>query len=113
MYQVEQVIDLIEKLVVQLEGLKYTKNSMLAAKLVGGIEVGINISQVASDRWNTRVAVATKMVMEHAPKPVEIKDDNIKILQQPIVPPPPKPVSLGLPQLPVDAAPTVEVEGGA
>jgi hypothetical protein len=112
MYAVEQVIDLIEKLVVQLEGLKYTKNSMLAAKLVGGIEVGINISQVASDRWNTRVAIATQKVMENAPEPVKVNADNLKALQQPIMPKPvPAPVSLGLPQLPVDAAPTIQVEG--
>jgi hypothetical protein len=112
MYQIEQVVDLVEKLVVQLEGLKYSKNAMLAAKLVGGIEIGINISQVASDRWNTRVAVATKMVMENAPKPVEVKEDNLKALQQPIMPPapPPAPVSLGLPQIDTNG-PSVQVEG--
>jgi hypothetical protein len=112
MYQIEQVVDLVEKLVVQLEGLKYTKNSMLAAKLVGGIEVGINISQVASDRWNTRVSNATLAVMAHAPKPVEIKEDNLKALQQPILPPtpPPAPVTLGLPQIET-SGPTPQVEG--
>jgi hypothetical protein len=68
----ELVIKMAESFVIQLEGLKFTKQEKLAIKLVGEIDACITIAEVTSDPWNTRVAHAMVAVMADPPqiKPV-------------------------------------------
>lgn len=68
MMEVNQVCAYAETMVKQLEALAYSKNAALGAKLVGGIEVCINIAQVNADSWNRRTQIALGLVMEDAPK---------------------------------------------
>lgn len=77
MMAVEQVTHLIEQMVKQLEGLAYTKNAALATKLVGGIDVAVNIAQVSSDAWNKRAEVALSLVMTDKPEPKKMDTSNL------------------------------------
>lgn len=77
MKAMEQVVNMVEQMVKQVEGLKYTKNRDMAIKIVGGCEALINILEVSADRWNTRLQIAVQDVMKDEPKPIEMGSGNM------------------------------------
>jgi TRAP-type uncharacterized transport system substrate-binding protein len=98
----EMCIQTVDSYVKQLEGLAFTKNASLAARLTGAIDAVIMVAGVSSDTWNRRVQSALADVMKERPSMVKMENT----LPEEIVagaknPAPGTPAAVGTVKLPV------------
>ena len=75
---IDQIVKRIESLIVQVEGLRFTKKVLMAAKLHGHIEEALEIGGVSwTETWRKRVDRALADVNIDEPKAKLVDDSGL------------------------------------